>query len=206
MQFFADRCRHFLTYSPTIFIAHVPRLAFDLVQTFDRVQRLFGQLAFVRHVQIEKLAPGVGHASDFSDALLKTGFVACEVIANQLATPVAQEVARMFACTAWAEIINHGFERRIRRRAVGPNIGSVGFLLARRKHLHRCFISVNHALVQHGFTQCIDQRLKPHTGLSDPLGQGRASNRQPGAAKDFLLPVQRQVIGKLGHHYVGQQA
>lgn len=65
---------------------------------------------------------------------------------------------------------------------------------------------MNHALVQHRFTQCINQRLEPHAGLSDPLSQGRARNCQPGAAKDFLLPVQRQVIGKLGHHDVGQQA
>lgn len=89
-----------------------------------------------------------------------------------------------------------------RPRRVGP----VSFLLAWRKHLHRCFIGVDHVLVQHRFTQCIDQRLEPHACLSDPLGQGRASNCQPGAAKDFLLPVQRQVIGKLGHHDVGQQA
>lgn len=42
--------------------------------------------------------------------------------------------------------------------------------------------------------------------MADPLSQGRASSFQPGAAKDFLLPAQRQVIGKLGHHDVGQQA
>ena len=65
---------------------------------------------------------------------------------------------------------------------------------------------MNHALAQHCFTQCIDQRPEPHAGLSYPLGQDRASNFQPGAAKDFRLPVQRQVIGKLGHHDVGQQA
>ena len=45
---------------PAILIAHVSRLSFDFVQAANRVQRLFGQLAFVRHVQIEKLAAGVG--------------------------------------------------------------------------------------------------------------------------------------------------
>lgn len=68
------------------------------------------------------------------------------------------------------------------------------------------FIGVNYALAQHRFTQSIDQRLELHAGLSDPLGQGRASDGQPGAAKDFLLPVEWQVIGKFGHHHVGQQA
>lgn len=65
---------------------------------------------------------------------------------------------------------------------------------------------MNYALAQHRFTQRIDQRLEPHAGLPDPLGQGRASNGQPGTAKNFLLPVERQVIGKLGHHHVSQQA
>lgn len=130
MECFGDRYRHFLTYSPTIFITHVPRLAFDLVQAANRVQRLFGQLTFVRHVQIEKLATGVGHTADFSDALLKTSFVASEVIADQLAVPVAQEVARMFSGTVWAEVVDHRFERRKRRSAVGPDVGPVGFLLS----------------------------------------------------------------------------
>lgn len=44
----------------------------------------------------------MSHAADFSDALLKTGFVAREVIADQLAITGVQEVARMFACAAWA--------------------------------------------------------------------------------------------------------
>ncbi|MNJ22660.1 hypothetical protein D3C77_170340 [compost metagenome] len=32
MQRFDDRYRHFLAYSPTVFVAHVPGLAFNLVQ------------------------------------------------------------------------------------------------------------------------------------------------------------------------------
>lgn len=93
----------------------------------------------------------------------------------------------MFACAAWAEVIHHRVERRKWRRAVGPDIGPVDFPLARREHLHRCFIGVNHALAQHRFTQCIDQWLESHTSLPNPLGQGRASDGQPGATKDFLL-------------------
>jgi hypothetical protein len=88
---FEDRHRFFLSYSPAIFIAHVPRLPFDFVQAANRVQRLFGQLAFVR-VQIEELAAGVGHAADFGDALLEAGFVASEVVADQLAVPVPRKL------------------------------------------------------------------------------------------------------------------
>lgn len=57
------------------------------------MQRLFAQLTFVRHVQIEKLATGVGHIADFSDALFKTGSVASEAVADQLALPITQERA-----------------------------------------------------------------------------------------------------------------
>jgi hypothetical protein len=39
-------------------------LAFDFVRPSDSVQRLYGQLAFVRLVQVEELAPGVDHAAN----------------------------------------------------------------------------------------------------------------------------------------------
>ncbi len=128
MHCFEDRRRHFLTYSPAILITHVTRLALDLLQVADRVQRLFGQLTFVSYVQIEKLATCMSHAAGFSDALLKTSFVTSEIIANQLAVPVAQEIACMFTGTAWAEVVHHDFERRKRCRAVGPgpSVGPVG--------------------------------------------------------------------------------
>lgn len=135
MQCFDDRHRHLLTYSQAILIANVQRLAFELVQAADRVQGMFSQLTFVRQVQIKELATGVDHAADFSDSLSETGFVASEVVADQLTVPVAQEITRMFASAAWAEVINQRFERRKRLRAVGLDIGLVGFLLAWRSHL-----------------------------------------------------------------------
>ena len=46
----------FLPYSAAILATHLVRLALNLVQAANRLQCLFGQLAFVRHVQIEKLA------------------------------------------------------------------------------------------------------------------------------------------------------
>ncbi len=41
--------------------------------------------------------------------------------------------------------------------------------------------------------------------MPDPLRQCRASDGQAGTAKDFLLPVQRQVVGEFGHHHVSQE-
>lgn len=43
----------------------------------------------------------------------------------------------MLAGSAWAEVVNHGIECRKRCGAIGPNIRSVGFLLAWLKHLDR---------------------------------------------------------------------
>jgi hypothetical protein len=61
----------FLSYSPAIFIAHVPRLPFNFVQFASRMQCPFGQLDFVSHMQIEKLEASVGHATNFSHAFLE---------------------------------------------------------------------------------------------------------------------------------------
>src|SRR3546814_15256227 len=88
----------------------------------------------------------------------------------------------MLACTTGTEVINHSLERRKRRGAVGPDVSAVSFLLAWREHLNRSLIGVDHALGQHLFTQRIDQRLELYAGLSDPLRQCRASNRQIGRA------------------------
>ncbi|MNJ04048.1 hypothetical protein D3C73_1646280 [compost metagenome] len=71
------------------------------------MQRLFGQLAFVRHMQVEELTASMGHAADFGDAPFEAGLVAREVIADQLAIPRAQEVTRVFASTAPAEVVDH---------------------------------------------------------------------------------------------------
>jgi hypothetical protein len=49
------------------------------------VQRLFSQLASIRRVQIEKLATGVGLATDFGDAFLEAGFVTAKIVAHQFA-------------------------------------------------------------------------------------------------------------------------
>lgn len=112
----------------------------------------------------------------------------------------------MLASTAGAEFVDHGLECRERRSAVGPDIGPMGFLLARCQHLYRRFIGVDDLLGQHRLAQRIHQWLELHAGLAHPLRQRRAGNRQTSPGKDFLLPVQRKVVGEPGHHHMGQQA
>jgi len=181
-------------------------VSLDFVQPANRVKRLLCQLALIGYMQVEGLAARMGHAADFRDAQLEAGFVAGEVIADKLAVPSAQEVTRMFAGTAGAEVVDHGLEGRERRAAVGPDIRAVGFLLAGCQHLYRRFIGVDDSLGQYCFSQRINQRLKLHAGLTHPLRQCRARDGQAGTAKDLFLPIQRQVVGELGHHHMSQQA
>ena len=61
-------------------------------------------------MQVEELAARMGHAADFGDAQLEAGLVAGEVVTDQLAVPGVQEVTRMFAGTAGAEVVDHGLE------------------------------------------------------------------------------------------------
>lgn len=69
----------------------------DLVQRLHVTQGLFSQRALVRRMQFEELASGMGHAADFSHAEFEAGLVTAEIIADQLALPVLQEVTRMLA-------------------------------------------------------------------------------------------------------------
>lgn len=62
------------------------------------------------------------------------------------------------------------------------------------------------SLGQHCLAQCFHERLQLYAGLTHPLRQCRTGDGQPGAAEDFLLAIQRQMVGELGHHDVGQQA
>lgn len=112
----------------------------------------------------------------------------------------------MFTSTAGAEVANHSLQCRERCGAVDPDVRSVRFLFAHCQHLHWCFIGMDDVLGQYGSAKCIYQRLQLHTGMAHPLSQRRARDRQAGTGEDLFLPVQRKVVGKLGHHHVSQQA
>src|SRR5690606_16783656 len=122
----------------------------------------------VRRMQVKEFAACMGHAANLNDALLETGLITTEVIAHQLASPVAEEVTRMLACTTRAEVVDHGFQARISSGAISPHIASMGFLFTRCQHLYRRLIGVDDWLSQHRFTQGIDKRLKLHAGLPNP--------------------------------------
>ena len=132
------------------------------------------------------------HATDFGDAQLEAGLVSGEVVTDLLAVPGAQEVTRMFAGTAVAEVVDLGLKCGERRGACRPRRKRGGFLLAGGQHLYRRFIGVNHALGQHCFAQRIDQWLKLYAGLPHPVRQCRARDSKAGTAEDLFLSIDEQ--------------
>ena len=122
-------------------------------------------------MQVIELSTCAGHAADFGDAKCKTGFVTTVIVADQLAFPVAKKVTGILARATWAEVVHHGADLGERRRGIAPNISTLGFLIARREHLHRRFIDMHHVVLKHDLAQGIDQRLQLHTASADPIGQ-----------------------------------
>lgn len=107
-------------------------------------------------MQIEELAACVGDATDFGGALLETGIVASEVVADQLALSVAQEAAHVLTGPARSEIIDHGLE-------VGEGPGCIprrnpaGSFSCQGKHLHWGFAREDDVLPKQAAAKGIDQ-------------------------------------------------
>lgn len=112
----------------------------------------------------------------------------------------------MFARAAGREVIDDGLEVFEHARAVRPEVGTVRLLLARRQHRHGCLVGMQHAVTKHLVLECVHQGLQLHAAGSDPLGQRGARQRHASPGEDALLPVQRHVIGILGHENLSQQA
>lgn len=62
--------------------------------------------------------------------------------------------------------------------AVGPQVGPMGLAGARVEHRHRRLVGVQHREGEEFCLQGIDQRLKLHAHLADPLGKRGLGNRE----------------------------
>lgn len=111
----------------------------------------------------------------------------------------------MFTRTARYDVVDNTAHGLITCGTVRTQIGTMRSLLARIEHLHRGLVSVQHAVLEQRFTQCVDQALQRYAAHADPLPQGRARQGQACACKGLFLTVQRQVIGVLGHQLLREQ-
>lgn len=165
-------------------------LSLDVVKRGEELQGLLGNLALVAGMQVEELSSRVSRTSDFDDALLESGLVPAVVIAHKLALPVTQEGAGMLAGAAVGEVIDYGSHVCELRCGIRPQVGTMRFSLTGTEHLHRRLIGMQHALLQYLLMQRVDQRLQPHSAHAYPGSKCRPRDRQTGARKDTLLPVQ----------------
>ncbi len=111
----------------------------------------------------------------------------------------------MLAGAAVGEVIDYGPQVCELRCGIRPQVGTMCFSLTGTEHLHRRLIGMQHALLQYLLMQRVDQRLQPHTTHAYPGSKRRPRNRQTGARKDTLLPVQWQVVSIFGDQRMGQQ-
>lgn len=120
VQLIGKRLGLFLSYAPSLGRVQCLGFTLDFVELADITKCLLSKLALVGGVQLEELATSMGHTPDFRDAVRKSLFIAAEVVYDQLAVPVTEEVARMRTGTAWREVLDDGVEIVERARRIGP--------------------------------------------------------------------------------------
>ena len=144
-------------------------------------------------------------AADFDDAAFEQCLVAREVVADELASPVSQEVAGIEPFATVGKVIDHGLQRLVFAGAVAPQIGPMCAAQPGRQHRHRGLIRMQYRLGQQPHFQCIHQRLQLHAAGTDPLRQRRARYRDPCTLEDAFLAVERAMIQVFGDQHVHQQ-
>lgn len=92
------------------------------------------------HVQVDELAPGVGHAADLGYAVGEALLVAAVVVADQLAPPVAEEVTGVLTAASFAEVVDHRFQPGVGCGGIGPEVGLVCLFLHGGQHRYWNFI------------------------------------------------------------------
>lgn len=216
VQRLGDRCASFLSMLQPALVVEVTDVALDLVELADPLHRRARDRALVGRVQLDELAPGVSHAADLGDAALEQRLVSAVVVAHQMPDPglltwrssrrvMPEERPRMLAGAARRKVVHHGLDRLGHGGGICPQVRALRLARARREHRHRRFVGMQDLAVQQFGLERVGQRLEPRAALAHPRRERRAGDRHPGTAKDRFLPIQRQVIGVLGHQHVGQQ-
>src|SRR5690625_6603416 len=140
-------------------------------------------------MQLIKLSAGMGHASDFCNpSLLEVLFVAAVVISDELALPVGKEGSGMSTCSAWGKVVNDGIQPFMDRRRISPEISTMCLsVFVGAQHLDGSLISMQDMLLQHFFSQGIDQELQLISTLTHPIGQRGDGERNALTVKHSCL-------------------
>jgi hypothetical protein len=176
----------------------------------DPADGLFGDGRALRPVDVDELAPDMGHAGNFAD-----GAGAVEVfepgiaIGMHPATESGEMVLRVLALAISREPIP---SRRWRLAApwafitgIGPEPGRLGFAGAWCEHADRGVVGKDCFGRQDMAADGIGKGLKQSRRFANPVGQGGAIQIEPFAVKDLALSVKRQVISIFADQHVGQE-
>ncbi len=154
-----DRSRLPLPYSLSLPGAQFPRLAFDIVELSEQLQRFLGQRALVVDPQIVEFPARVRQTPNLGHPLGEQPLVPRVVVADELPRPAVEELLRVRRGTAVGEVVNDGLHGIELRRAVAPDVRTVRAPLARLEHRHRRLVGVQHWTLEQHRPQRIDQGL-----------------------------------------------
>ena len=145
-------------------------------------------------MDVVKVAPDMRPAGGLGDVALGIEPVEAGVAVGLQHTMERSEMG------AWVEgpavgavTVAHGGRRRAGIRPliaqIGPEPTSPGLAGARRQHRDGRVIRIE-TISEHDMPlQCIDQRAQQRRGLTDPVGEGRALQRDTGSTVDLALPI-----------------
>ena len=170
----------------------------------------FGDRGALRPVNVDELAPDMGHAGDFSD-----GAGAIEVLEPGIAigmhpAAVAGEMVLGVLAFAVAGEPIPGSGRGIADprafvAGVCPEPRGLGLAGAGRQHADRCVVGKNRLSRQDMSSDGIGQGLQQGSGFANPVRQGGAIQIKAFTVEDLALTIQRKMVGILADQHMGQQ-
>ena len=172
-------------------------LLLDGIELRDPADGLFGDGRALRPVDVDELAPDMGHAGDLAD-----GAGAVEVLEPGIAVgmhPAAEAgemILGVLALAVAGEPIPGGRWGIAAPRAfiagIGPEPCRLGLAGAGGEHADRRVIGEDRLGRQDMAADGIGQGFQQGGGLADPVGQGRAVEIEPFAVEDLALAIQAE--------------
>jgi len=121
-----------------------------------------------------------------------------QMIARPLTPAIGAEAVIGCRCppTLPGQLVNH----------IGPQPPGPGLAVAGHQHRDRRVVGVDDRRRHDMCADQLGQRLHPPRGMPDPVGQGRALNRDAFTRQDRRLTVERQPVEVFADHDIGDQA
>ena len=161
---------------------------------------LLGDGGALRSVDVDELAPGMGHAGDLADSAGAVGvFEPGIAVGLHPAAEAGEVILRTLAFPVTREPIPSGGRGIAPPQSfvtgIGPEPGTLGLACAGRQHADRCVVGKNRLGRQDMTSDGIGEGFQQGGGLADPVGQGRAVEVEPLSVEDLPPAIQAKMIG-----------